>query len=371
MTQPSRPAFPQHRERPRVLVVDDEPNIRLVLRRALSEEEYQVEEASDGRAALKRFRRSGADVILSDLLMPGVDGLEFLKQVKEIDDTVGFVILTGAGTLENAVEALRLHADDYLLKPFNLDEVSLAVERALERQRLVRENRYYQEHLEHRVAEQAERIERIFVEALHTLANAIEARDGYTGGHVERVTRYAVATGREMGLKGERLRTLWVGALLHDVGKIGVPDEILRKPGRLTEDEYEVMKRHPQIGASIVERSSFLEPALPAVLHHQERWDGTGYPNGLSGEEISVEGRILSVADTFDAIVTARPYRDERSQDDAVEELRRCSGSQFDPQVVQAFIDAKQKGFPGDGGVPVLLGNGGTTGEHLLREPPS
>jgi putative two-component system response regulator len=341
-------------ERARVLVVDDEPNIRMVLLRALSTGEYQLREASSAETALEMYRAHGADVILSDLQMPGMSGIDLLRRVKELDEAVGFVILTGAGTMQDTIEALRLQADEYLLKPFNLEEVSIAVERALRHRRLVLENRFYQNHLEARVAEQSEQLENMFVEALLSLANAIEARDGYTRGHVERVTSYAVSTGTQMALSPEQLRTLWVGALLHDVGKIGVPDQILRKPGKLTAEEYAVMKRHPSIGAAIMERSSFLRPALLGVLHHQERWDGSGYPFGLCGEEIALEGRILSVADTYDAIVTTRPYRGMRASGDAVAELQRCAGTQFDPNVVAAFVAALEQGFPQDPSVPRL-----------------
>jgi putative two-component system response regulator len=340
----------------RVLVVDDEPNIRTVLLRTLAAEEYHLTEASSAEEAIELYERHGADVILSDLQMPGMSGIDLLRHVKRIDDAVGFVILTGAGTMQDTIEALRLQADEYLLKPFNLDEVSIAVDRALRHRRLVLENRFYQNHLESRVAEQAEQLENMFVEALLSLANAIEARDGYTRGHVERVTCYAVATGAQMQLSPEQLRVLWVGALLHDVGKIGVPDQILKKPGKLTPEEYEVMKRHPSIGAAIMERSSFLRPALMGVLHHQERWDGSGYPSGLAGEDISLEGRILSVADTYDAIVTTRPYRGMKSPTDAVAELRRCAGTQFDPEVVEAFVAALERGFPQDPSVPSLPG---------------
>jgi putative two-component system response regulator len=337
-----------------LLVVDDEPNIRAVLTRTLVPEGYAVADAACAEDALELLQERSFDLVLSDLCMPGMSGIDLLGKAKQIDPSIGFIILTGAGTVENAVEALRLQADDYLLKPFNLDEVAFSVARVLQHRRLVRENLFYQRHLEERVSAQAKQIEDLFVDALLSLANAIEARDGYTGGHVERVTRYAVATGRELGLRGEELRQLWVGALLHDVGKIGVPDHILGKPTGLTDEEYEIMKRHPQIGAAIMERSAFLRPALPGVLHHQERWDGLGYPGGLKGEEISLAGRILSVADTFDAIVTSRPYRTGQTVEVAVAELRRCAGTQFDPIVVDAFIRALTDGFPPGDDVPSL-----------------
>jgi putative two-component system response regulator len=339
---------------PRVLIADDDPAIRSVLRTIFAGSGYQLEEAADGAEALRRVEDGGADLVLSDLQMPAVSGLELLRRVKARDDTTAFIILTGAGTVENAVQALRLQADDYLVKPFHVDEVLLASERALTHRRLVRENRGYQQTLEARVAEQARQMEGLLVDALRSLAVAIETRDDYTGGHVERVARYAAATGRELGLSGDDLRALWVGALLHDVGKIGVSDAILRKPAALTEAEYAEMKRHPEIGARMMEGSSFLRPGLPAVLHHQERWDGSGYPYGLRGEHISLHGRIVAVVDSYDAIVSSRPYRGAGTCDQALEEIRACAGSHFDPRVVEAFLRAAAKGFPHDPDAPVL-----------------
>ncbi|HEX6037203.1 HD-GYP domain-containing protein [Longimicrobium sp.] len=338
----------------RVIVADDDASIRAVLRTLLAEESFTVREAEDGVDALRQFMAGGADLIFSDLQMPGMGGLDLLRRVRAVDDTVGFIILTGAGTVENAVEALRLQADDYLVKPFHVAEVQLAAERAVSYRRLLRENRSYQQHLEERVAEQAGQIETLLMDALRSLATAIETRDDYTGGHVERVARYATATGREMGLTGEELRALWVGALLHDVGKIGVPDQVLKKPAPLTYEEYEEMKRHPEIGATIMERSSFLRPGLPAVLHHQERYDGSGYPYGLRGADISLQGRIVAVVDTFDAIVSSRPYRNGSSNEHALSEIRRNAGTQFDPDVVEAFMRAAEKGFPDDPDAPRL-----------------
>jgi response regulator RpfG family c-di-GMP phosphodiesterase len=342
---------------PRLLIAEDDPAIRKALRIILAG--YHVREAGDGAEALRIFEAEGADLVLSDLQMPAMGGLELLRRVKAADDTAAFIILTGAGTVENAVQALRLAADDYLVKPFNVDEVLLACQRALEHRRLVRENRGYQQHLEARVAEQAREIEGLLVDALRSLATAIDTRDDYTGGHVERVARYAAATGRELGLAGDDLRALWIGALLHDVGKIGVSDAILKKPGALTDDEYAEMKRHPAIGGKVMDSSSFLRPGLPAVLHHQEHWDGTGYPSGLRGDEISLQGRIVAVVDCYDAIVTARPYRGAASDGEALAEIRACAGTQFDPAVVDAFIRASARGFPLDPDTPVLPERGG------------
>jgi putative two-component system response regulator len=339
---------------PRVLVADDDPAIRSVLRTIYSRAGYDLREAADGVEALRRVEEDAPDLVLSDLQMPAMNGLELLRRVKARDDTTAFIILTGAGTVDNAVQALRQKADDYLVKPFHVDEVLLASERALGHCRLVRENRGYQQTLEARVAEQARQIESLHVDAIRALAAAIETRDDYTGGHVERVARYAAATGRELGLAGDELRALWLGALLHDVGKIGVSDGILRKPGSLTDEEYAEMKRHPEIGAGVMERSSFLRPGLPAVLHHQEHWDGTGYPYGLRGEAISLQGRIVAVVDCYDAIVSSRPYRHAATCAQALDEIRACAGTHFDPSVVKAFLRAAENGFPPDPDTPVL-----------------
>ena len=342
----------------RVVVADDDPQVRFALRSILAGGRYRIAEAGDGAEALRIFRETGADLILSDLQMPEMGGLDLLRRVREADDTVAFLVLTGAGTVENAVDALRLQADDYLVKPFNVDEVLIAAERAVNYRRLLRENRCYQQGLEERVAEQAAQIESMMVDALRSLAAAIETRDGYTGGHVERVARYAAATGRELGLAGPDLHALWIGALLHDVGKIGIPDYILNKPAPLSPEEYGEMKRHPEIGGAIMRRSSFLRAGLPAVLHHQECYDGSGYPAGLRGDQISLHGRIVAVVDCYDAIVSRRPYRGERTPDEALEEIRRCAGTQFDPQVVDAFLRAAARGFPEDPDTPVLPKDG-------------
>jgi putative two-component system response regulator len=329
----------------RILIVDDEQSVRGVLRRALANGDYHLEEATNGEEALHIIETEGADLVLSDLLMPRLSGMQLLARAKSIDDTIGFIMLTGVGTMENAIEALRQQADDYLLKPFNIEEVRISVSRALRHRQLLRENRAYQVDLEKRVEEQARKIERLLLEGLLIVASAVEARDGYTGEHVGRVTRYAVATGNRLGLDRDALRALWMGAILHDVGKVGIPDNILKKPGPLTPEEFDVMRQHPLISASIVERSTFLKPALPGILHHHERWDGAGYPHGLRGESIPLHGRIISVADSFDAITTQRPYREKRSTEAAIGELKRCVGTQFDRQVVEAFIDAMELGF--------------------------
>jgi putative nucleotidyltransferase with HDIG domain len=336
-------AAAQHDRRPysRILVVDDEEALRKVLRLGLMQDGYDVREAAGGQEALDLMARWAPDVIVSDLLMPGVDGIELLRRSKEADDTIGFVVLTGVGTTKQAVQALRLNADDYLLKPYDVDELAISVDRAL-----VRQNRFYQQCLELRVAQLGQQLERLTEEALISLAGAVEARDGYTGAHLERVTRYAQAVGMALELDRDQLRTLWIGGLLHDIGKISIPDSVLNKPSALSLDELNVMREHPRLGAAILEQSSFLASAVPAVLHHHERWDGDGYPFGLREGEIPIEARVLAVADTYDAIISDRAYRPRRPEEAAIEELLRCRGTQFDPEVVDAFIAARKRGFP-------------------------
>jgi putative nucleotidyltransferase with HDIG domain len=330
----------------RILIVDDEESLRRVLRLGLTQDGWDVREAEDGRVALEMLGKWAPDVIVSDLLMPGIDGIELLRQAKAADDTIGFVVLTGVGTTQQAVQALRLDADDYLLKPYDVDELNISVRRALERRSLVRQNRFYQQCLELRVAQLGQQLERLTEEALISLAGAVEARDGYTGAHLERVTKYAQAVGMALDLDRDQLRTLWIGALLHDIGKISIPDSVLNKPSALSLDELRVMREHPKLGAAILEQSSFLASAVPAVLHHHERWDGDGYPYGLRAGEIPIEARVLAVADTYDAIISDRAYRPRRPEELAIAELQRCRGTQFDPEVVDAFIEARNRGFP-------------------------
>jgi len=375
---------------PRVLVVDDETSVTWLIQRRLEEDGLACQRANSVKEALEHLEGRGFDVVITDIRMPGSSGIKLLKIVKELNPDTQVIVMTGHAEVELAVEAIRSKVDDYLLKPFELDQLSHAVSRALEHQALIQENRRYRLELEDRVREQAVQIERLFLDGMAALAAAIEARDRYTGGHLDRVSRYALATGAELGLQQEAMWNLWLGSLFHDVGKLAIPDAILNKPGPLTSEEYEEMKRHPELGMRIVERASFLMPAARAVMHHQERWDGAGYPQGLKGEEICIEGRVLAVADAFDAMMTDRPYREARSEDGAVAELRRCAGTQFDPRVVEAFLQAREKGFPwtqpdspyassetddGDGsaltgGPGVLLGDDGGGGDGRERLTP-
>jgi response regulator RpfG family c-di-GMP phosphodiesterase len=335
-------------KRPAVLIVDDEPVIIQLCTIQLTGDGLDCDHATSGDTALAKLAERAFDVVITDVKMPRMSGLDVLKAVKQKDPEIQVILITGNPDIPSAVEAIRSHVDDFLVKPFELRHLSHSVARALEHRALLQENLRYRGELERLVREQARQIERLFLDGLSALAAAIEARDRYTGGHLDRVTRYALSTGAEMGLDEQQLWNLWLGSLFHDVGKLAIPDAILNKPGPLTADEYEFIKKHPELGVQIVERISFLVPAARAILHHQERYDGQGYPQGLEGEDVCIEGRILAVADAFDAMLTDRPYRLGRTEDQAVEELMRCSGTQFDPTVVEAFLRCRDKGFPAE-----------------------
>lgn len=326
-------------------MVDDEPAITQALSTRLTRDGYECVLAHSAEEALHAFGRQEFDLVLTDVQMPGLSGIELLKEVKARDPETQVIVMTAHAEVNFAVQALRLNADDYILKPFDLEQLSHSVTRALEHRRLLRENRAYRQHLEQRVQEQAERIERLFVEGLIGLSSAIEARDRYTAGHVGRVMELAVAVGAELGLDPEPMHGLWLGALLHDIGKLAIPDSILNKAGPLTPEERSLMKTHPERGVEIIQDISYLRPAISGILHHQERWDGSGYPAGLQGDTISIEGRILAVVDAFDAMLSQRPYRKALSEEDAAREVQRGAGVQFDRQVVEAFLRARARGF--------------------------
>ncbi|HEU5182894.1 MAG TPA: HD domain-containing phosphohydrolase [Candidatus Polarisedimenticolia bacterium] len=335
-----------------VLVVDDEPAIRDLLLEGLKDSGFECSVAANGSEALEALRRRCFALVLSDIDMPGMDGVRLLQRVKEAHPDVEVVMITGVVDVEVALRAMRMGANDYLTKPFNLEEVRLTVERALEKRRLVLENREYQRDLEAKVAERTvevvlkrreveelyEKLQISYETTLEALAAALDTRDTETQGHSVRVSEYTVVIARRMGVEEPELTEIRRGALLHDVGKIGIPDAVLRKPGKLTAEEWREMKQHPEIGGRILSGIKFLEKSLPIVMAHQERFDGSGYPQGLKGEEIPLGARIFAVVDTLDAMTSDRPYRKALRYEDAREEIVRNSGIQFDPKVVEVFL---------------------------------
>jgi cyclic di-GMP phosphodiesterase len=329
----------------RMLVVDDEESVCDVLCQKFSEESFDCKFCLSGEAALALLPLEKFDVIISDLRMPGISGLELVSRMREMDPHAAFLVVTGDSDITTGVEAMKQGASDYIVKPFQLQAVSLRVRRALEKRRVELELENYRQRLEEMVEERTRqleqalrRIEVIYDETLAALGAALDLRDSGTAGHSSRVTSYCLRLAREMGSSQEQLLDLARGAYLHDIGKIGIPDGILLKPGKLGEGERVVMKDHVSIGHSLVNRIAFLTPAADIVLCHQERFDGSGYPRGLAGDQIPMGARIFAVADALDAMTSHRPYRPAVALDEARKEIENQAGKQFDPEVVRAFL---------------------------------
>lgn len=320
------------------LVVDDEPRLRRVLVRLLESDGFACREAGSGVEALALLEAEAVPLVLSDLRMPQMDGVTLLREIVGRWPDTAVVMVTAVAEVDSAVSCLQLGALDYVAKPFHLDEVRARVRQALDKRRLLVENRAYHEHLEERVTVQARRIEELFLDGVQALAQAQEAKDQYLRGHSLRVTAYALAVARHLGLDAGQLDVMAIGARLHDIGKIGVREEVLHKPSRLTEDEYRHIMEHPVIGWRLLGPLLRDVPgALAIVRSHHERLDGRGLPDGLAGDAIPVPVRIVTVADSFDAMTSERPYRPAIPVDRALAELDRASGAQFWPDAVRAF----------------------------------
>jgi response regulator RpfG family c-di-GMP phosphodiesterase len=328
-----------------VLIVDDDRPIRDVLHELFLSSGYRCQTAANGREGLEVFRAERPPLTVTDVNMPVMDGLTFLKHARAVDPDAAILVLTGMGDVPTAVESLKFGAYDFILKPVNLDELLVAAERALEHRQLRIERRQYQALLERRVAEATADLARALAEleqtyrsTLEALGSAIDTRDLGTHAHSRRVRGYSLTIARAHGVPEEDLRDLEHGVLLHDIGKIGIPDAILLKPGPLTPAEWKTMRTHPEIGKRVVEQIPFLKGAVPVVYHHHERWDGTGYPLGLQGEAIPLGARIFAVADAFDAMTFDRPYSRAISLEAARQEIQRSAGTHFDPAVVGTFL---------------------------------
>ena len=329
---------------PTVLVVDDDKPVREVLCAVLKEEGYGVRQAESAAAALEMLRGDDLPLVLCDMKMPEHDGLWLLDQIVRRHPNAAVVMLTGFGDTENAVECLKHGAADYLLKPPRVTELVRAIERAWSKSKLNAARSRYHQGLARRVRERTaelssalQGVAAAYGSTLSALVHALDAREHETSDHSQRVLRYTVAIARQMGIAESELEDIGRGALLHDIGKIGVPDSILLKPGPLTAAEWVEMRRHPDVGYRILENIDFLRPAAQIVLSHQERFDGGGYPRKLRGEQIPLGARIFMIADTLDAITSDRPYRKAASFAEARAEITRCAGTQFDPQCVAAF----------------------------------
>ncbi|MDQ2855099.1 MAG: response regulator [Acidobacteriota bacterium] len=327
----------------RILIVDDEREITEILSDLLSGD-LECETAGSAEEALTRVRQSDFRLVISDITMPGMSGLEMVPHIKQISPDTVVVMISGLQTVESAIEAMRLGAFDYVMKPFDLRQVEAVVKRALDYHELIVAKQRYENHLEELVEQRTAELDKAlgsledaYRSTLKALTAALEARDSETHGHSERVVTYSLRLGREYGLDSAHMKALEFGSLLHDIGKIGVPDAILRKPAKLTEEEWVRMREHPLHGQQILRGIEFLDRASCVVAQHHEKWDGSGYPLGLSGEDIDICARIFAVADAFDAITSDRVYRRGKSYEAAAQELDEWAGKQFDATVVAAF----------------------------------
>jgi putative nucleotidyltransferase with HDIG domain len=336
----------------RVLVVDDEPAACKLISIILGPPMFRCRTASGGEAALSALEQEPVDAIISDLCMPGMDGMELLSEARRRYPHVAFLVTTGVDDVEVGVRAMRSGADDYLVKPLQEGAVVAGLERALQKRHLEQQVECYRQHLEEMVSERTSqlqvalrKIESSYEETLKALASAIDLRDSETAGHSYRVCQYSLETARAMGLPGEKLRVIAQGGYLHDIGKLGIPDSILLKPGPLTSDERKLMQQHVEIGFDLVKGIPFLADAAEIILAHHERYDGSGYPRGLRAHEIPMGARIFAVADTLDAITSDRPYRRASPMETGRETVRCESGRQFDPEIVSTFLSIPEEAW--------------------------
>jgi len=347
----------QHEERPiQVLIVDDDALIRRTLQRILSRQGFVTALAENALEARKLLARNAYELMLVDVSMPGESGLDLIHGVAPHHQDMAIVIISGIGSPDVAESAFQMGVYGFVVKPFHMNEITINVGNALRRRELEIENRHHREKLEHLVADRTSALEdavqRLQVaevgirnsqaETIHRLSKAAEFRDNETARHIERMSRYCELIARRIGLDADRVQLIRMASPLHDIGKIGTPDQILLKPGRLEPEEFDIMKQHAQIGYKILNGSGsdLLELAATIAWTHHERVDGSGYPRGLKGDEIPIEGRIAAVADVFDALTSTRVYKKAMSNEKSLQILREGRGSHFDPPMLDAFLDA-------------------------------
>ena len=342
----------EHTER--ILVVDDEPAVRDVTAQWLRRRGYNVTAAADASTALDLLAKQNLALALLDIRMPGKDGLWLLKQIWRYHPDVCVIMLTAVADVHTAVDCLRQGATDYLLKPVPGDVLTLTVERALRERRMKLELERYQKHLEEKVEEQARRIRQLYLGSVRSLAISLEAKDSYTRGHSERVAGFAARLAERLGLAKADVDLVQLAGLLHDIGKIGVREEVLNKPGRLTPEEFDHVKQHPALGAQILEPIAEDPRLITAVLHHHENWNGTGYPHGLAQEAIPLLAQILKVTDVYEALTSNRPYRPARSPAEAHRIMEEEMGTGLPPQVTTAFFALLEEPSP-DAAAPAAV----------------
>ena len=338
--------------KPRILVVDDEDRNLRLMEAMLLPQGYEVTLAKDGSEALDKVKQVPPDVILLDIMMPGMDGFEVARRLKGKKETsiIPIVMVTALREVEDRVKALDAGADDFLTKPVEKTELRARVNSLLKVKAYNDHMRNYQKELEAEVAKRTEQLQQAFekiktasLDTIYRLSRAAEYKDQETGAHILRMSHYAVVVAQQMGLDEKTMESILYAAPMHDVGKIGIPDHILLKPGKLDPDEWQVMKQHTVIGAKILQGSDaeFIKLAEVIALNHHEKWDGSGYPNGFKGSDIPLAGRITAIADVFDALTSKRPYKPAFPLQKSLDIIKQGRGSHFDPEVVDAFFAAK------------------------------
>jgi putative nucleotidyltransferase with HDIG domain len=312
---------------------------------ALERQGYDVQLASSGREGLETLERNAFDLVLTDIVMQDGNGITLLERIHGQQPQLPVVMVTAIHDISVAIDSMRRGAYDYLLKPFEREHLVNTVQRALDHRQALQDSHNYQQNLEQVVRARTEmlrqameNLEHSYDVTLEALGDALDLKDSETEGHSKRVTAYTIALARAMGIGPAQIKVIARGAFLHDIGKMAIPDEILRKPGKLSPEEQAVMREHCARGYNMLRKIPFLAESAEIVYAHQEHYDGSGYPNASCGTEIPIGARIFAVADTLDAITSDRPYRKARSFDAAREEILRCSGSQFDPTVVEVFL---------------------------------
>jgi putative two-component system response regulator len=319
---------------PKILIVDDETITRITIEALLSSENYELHFAENGPQGLSMAAQLQPDIILLDVMMPGMNGFEACKQIRLMPGLteVPIILVTALDDRESRIAGLKAGADDFITKPFDIHELLLRI------QNLIRLNRY------RLLTEQRQEMDRLHVELLVAYdktiegwSRALDLRDRETEGHTRRVTEMTIQLARVAGFSEEALKHIWRGGLLHDVGKLGIPDAILLKPDKLTDEEWKIMRMHPVYTYEWLSHIEYLQPALEIPYCHHERWDGTGYPRGLKGEEIPLMARLFAIVDVWDALTSDRPYRKAMTPEKAWKHIKSQTGKHFDPQVFELF----------------------------------
>jgi putative two-component system response regulator len=328
-----------------VLVVDDEEPIRNALRKYLKQQQFEVHAASSGDEALQQLRLHKVALMLSDIRMPGTSGVDLVPQALEIEPDLAILMLTAVNDATSAALCMQRGAMDYLTKPIELADLGRAVQRALKRREMQLESRHLNQWLKEEVTtrtaelhRQQHRLERISTATLEALVNALEAKDPYLRGHSARVADLSANIATEIGMSEEDVERVRMAGRLHDLGKIGTRDAVVNKEGPLTAEEFEHVKQHVIIGAQILAPLVHLGDIVAMVKSHHERYDGTGYPDGLRGEEVPLGGRVIAAAEVYDALTTSRPYQEKMTPEQAAERMADLSGTVLDPRVYDALV---------------------------------